>query len=158
MELRRREEIAKQSQSPLVGAFVPAERRLPVSRQPQPVSRNPLWSGHSFRPALMRSAQSLVISRNPLWSGHSFRPKTESPSGALTTGRNPLWSGHSFRQRRKWLTYSEKTWSQSPLVGAFVPARASGVLLYTIEDKEVAIPSGRGIRSGRIPIQRRRLQ
>ena len=36
------------SQSPLVGAFVPAYKAGWIPKA-KPVSRNPLWSGHSFR-------------------------------------------------------------------------------------------------------------
>ena len=39
--------------------------------------------------------------------------------------------------------------SQSPLVGAFVPASPGG--LQEVEQMKVAIPSGRGIRSGPYP-------
>ena len=61
--------------------------------------------------------------RNPLWSGHSFRLKVPQLYGFVIQSRNPLWSGHSFRLIMKTSTSTSKTRSQSPLVGAFVPAK-----------------------------------
>ena len=59
---------------------------------------------------------------NPLWSGHSFRPKIPILSTPSVESRNPLWSGHSFRPYKAGWIEKKKPTSQSPLVGAFVPA------------------------------------
>ena len=84
-------------------------------------------------------------------SGHGKRDdKTVVPDG-----RNPLWSGHSFRQEDAALSVRVPV-SQSPLVGAFVPAQtASEMVIRTLF---VAIPSGRGIRSGKVDIMKTGLQ
>ena len=60
--------------------------------------------------------------------------------------RNPLWSGHSFRRNFAAPGTFDEGGSQSPLVGAFVPAE--GQQDRKSREEQVAIPSGRGIRSG----------
>ena len=62
------------SQSPLVGAFVPARQYW--HQWENGASRNPLWSGHSFRLKHIIHYFLILKSRNPLWSGHSFRRST----------------------------------------------------------------------------------
>ena len=86
----------KMSQSPLVGAFVPALYEI-IPHWPTKKSQSPLVG--AFVPAMIGLAIGLM----------------------------------AFK-------------SQSPLVGAFVPARMDELMAYAV--KKVAIPSGRGIRSG----------
>ena len=65
----------------------------------------------------------MVACRNPLWSGHSFRQLRPGTIFTPADGRNPLWSGHSFRPTTNEVSIMKKAMSQSPLVGAFVPAQ-----------------------------------
>ena len=85
------------SQSPLVGAFVPAYKAGWIPKA-KPVSRNPLWSGHSFR----HKSQAKKIKEDKM---------SQSP---LVGAFVPATTAYSL------LAYLFK--SQSPLVGAFVPA------------------------------------
>ncbi len=85
-----------ESQSPLVGAFVPGRRE---SDEPDcsASSLNPLWSGRSFRGIDTDGLNLIGQCLNPLWSGRSFRADATMVSASTVIGLNPLWSGRSFR-------------------------------------------------------------
>ena len=136
------------------------------------MSRNPLWSGHSFRHSketISAEMQKVAIpSGRGIRSGYVWARTEEGqevvaiPSGRgirsgssavsesrrINRRRNPLWSGHSFRPglSRRGGVMTQAQPSQSPLVGAFVPAEKT--CPQCGRDFCVAIPSGRGIRSG----------
>ena len=110
------------SQSPLVGAFVPALVVI-LCTVAIHFGRNPLWSGHSFR----LEYQALAIlddkeSQSPLVGGSRSGPQVDTGGVMRALGRNPLWSGHSFRLNFSSTNIHGFEASQSPLVGAFVPA------------------------------------
>ena len=134
------------SQSPLVGAFVPAKAMIETKAAETKVA---IPSGRGIRSGVMAELVQTYqgYCRNPLWSGHSFRQMLDSNRVEKRMSRNPLWSGHSFRP---YISHDGRTWkfsSQSPLVGAFVPAR--DMRRTHRRRTKVAIPSGRGIRSGK---------
>ena len=85
------------SQSPLVGAFVPAKIGVCENCGDKGVA---IPSGRGIRSG--RTTRSYLPMRLPR--------------------RNPLWSGHSFRLTIYQLQERAFNKSQSPLVGAFVPA------------------------------------
>ena len=133
------------SQSPLVGAFVPAHRhRLHPGRVQ---GRNPLWSGHSFRPHREEfDTVDYCKSQSPLVG--AFVPANRGKPHLQLGRAVAIPSGRGIRSGPTPEVFENKELllSQSPLVGAFVPAQAS--MIVKIARDEVAIPSGRGIRSG----------
>ena len=137
------------SQSPLVGAFVPAKKEEILALLMNAKSQSPLVG--AFVPAGSGHIAIYVVAecRNPLWSGHSFRLTTkERLNGVLEyVSQSPLVGAFVPAESPSELLYRLEDVSQSPLVGAFVPAHK----VYhqsLVERVLVAIPSGRGIRSG----------
>ena len=140
------------SQSPLVGAFVPAYKDWATSSHGRKVaipSGRGIRSGHAYK----RRGTDQPAGRNPLWSGHSFRPvlsftkpvymyMVAIPSGrGIRSGpskvrelrphrRVAIPSGRGIRsgQKHPWPGRNTGSESQSPLVGAFVPAFCFGVI------------------------------
>ena len=113
------------SQSPQVGAFVPAWHSCVSSALRK--SLNPLKSGRLFRPVHERTLDYFASCLNPLKSGRLFRPNWKLPLN---------WASSK---------------SQSPQVGAFVPAMAFQIN-KALQDY-VSIPSSRGVCSGRIKME-----
>ena len=107
--------------------------------------RNPLWSGHSFRQTGEIYGPVDFMSQSPLVG--AFVPAGEKGLSveAITKSQSPL-VGAFVPAMHAHCRFRLSGWSQSPLVGAFVPADAVRGMMRGLG--LVAIPSGRGIRSG----------
>ena len=108
--------------------------------------RNPLWSGHSFRLTLRQVAEKYAeTSQSPLVGAFVPADVIFAPDLDTAQSQSPL-VGAFVPAKMKLGTNLLGKLSQSPLVGAFVPAERALNILF--QGAFVAIPSGRGIRSG----------
>ena len=110
----------EKSQSPLVGAFVPAHTMKNVSATPQIVaipSGRGIRSGSTKIPILLSSRRVAIPSGRGIRSGSFGRPEAcLADPVAIPSGRG-IRSGKKDGNLNRGLPKS-----QSPLVGAFVPA------------------------------------